>query len=928
MSHLRPTKDNRTTYDEKTGAVRSFFGTELVTPISDAKRGFSSMAKADDFITVNSDLFKLKNITLDRAEEREGAASSSLRYVQSHHGIPVYHASLVIGQRKDDGSVSSVMNSVDYDLPKALGPDQVKLSAEQVLANLHERFDSQFEHITLADPVLYIYRHKAPSEPDPHRSHRPIRDTMLALATGKANTVYLAWQVLMDTREPSGEWKLMLDAVDGTLIAVEDRRLDATRKGLVFWPDPVRSKKDDSLSWSTAEATLNNECVEVEIQNLDAPVNNKYKLNGTWIESIDYQSPTFTPPETTTDFKFGSKTDGFLSVMAYYYLDRLITDLRGLGCTQFNSATTKVKVDAQGYTIDNSSSTQDSNGNLIILLGKGGVPDAADPAVVVHEYGHSIYRLMGISSSSPYSYEQGWCDLLAACWLDRFNDHLYQREEVFAWDNCPAVHWDATRRLDRTERFNDPGFSSYGHDLKGSIFATALWDWYLNIGGNSENSGVRKWAADEVIRTYLDMLVVLDSHEDQKEDYKKLGNALMAADVNRTGGLYKKVIWDAFRRRGAWSDFTPAGNVDLYVRDSETDTGEHASPQVHWTSPDIWVRNNPPPADPSDPSDPNHGEDPEAGHQNPINEAPNYLYVRVRNRGSQDAAANAFTVEAFHCNPATAMQWPGDFNPMGTLSLDQPVPANGGSARVGPFIWTPSVAGHECLLAVVKGANDQTIADDVKAKGAVDHWKLVRFDNNVGQRNVTPVPATPGGKTQTSFLIRGTSHSSNNTLCLDATPLPDDTKISIRVARSITDTAKSMSGFTVREQNNRWTTLALAGGKAGSLVDFPLATNEERSVHLEIDFSYKAKHLQRYPVVASQEQDGIIAGRLTLEIIAVKESEDYVYGNTNTLELHVLNCKYRKMISPHHQVPFQTIKDALARGFNGCRYCLPEHNTD
>ena len=137
MSKLQPTKDNRTTYDEKTGAVRSFFGTELVTPISDAKRGFSSLAKADDFITVNSDLFKLRNITLDRAEDREGAASSSVRYVQSQHGIPVYHAALVIGQRKDDGSVSSVMNSVDYDLPKALGPDQVKLSAEQILASLH-----------------------------------------------------------------------------------------------------------------------------------------------------------------------------------------------------------------------------------------------------------------------------------------------------------------------------------------------------------------------------------------------------------------------------------------------------------------------------------------------------------------------------------------------------------------------------------------------------------------------------------------------------------------------------------------------------------------------------------------------------------------------------------------------------------------------
>jgi hypothetical protein len=349
----------------------------------------------------------------------------------------------------------------------------------------------------------------------------------------------------------------MVDAINGELIAVKDRRMNATLKGYVFWPDPIRSKQDETLSWNTDENTLNQERVEVDLQNLDNPVNGIYKLNGDWIESLNYIPPDVTPPETTVDFKYGAKQDGFLSVMAYYYLDRLITDLRGLGCTQFNDGTTKVKLDAQaglksdGTDDDSSFSTQDSIGNLIIGLGRGGVPDASDPAVVAHEYGHSVYRLMGIGGTDPYSYEQGWCDLLAALWLDRYNEHQFQREEVFAWDNCPAVHWDDTRRLDRAERFDHAGFSGYGHDLKGSIYATVLWDWFLNIGGNSSNSGVRQWAADEVIRTYLDMLVFLDTNEDQKEDYKKLGNALINADVTRTGGLYKKVIWDAFRRRGA-----------------------------------------------------------------------------------------------------------------------------------------------------------------------------------------------------------------------------------------------------------------------------------------------------------------------------------------------------------------------------------------
>jgi hypothetical protein len=44
--------------------------------------------------------------------------------------------------------------------------------------------------------------------------------------------------------------------------------------------------------------------------------------------------------------------------------------------------------------------------------------------------------------------------------------------------------------------------------------------------------------------------------------------------------------------------------------------------------------------------------------------------------------------------------------------------------------------------------------------------------------------------------------------------------------------------------------------------------------------------------------------------------------------LHTLNCAFRRAMSPQNQVPFQTIKDALARGYNGCKYCLPEYSSD
>jgi len=365
--------------------------------------------------------------------------------------------------------------------------------------------------------------------------------------------------------------------------------------------------------------------------------------------------------------------------------------------------------------------------------------------------------------------------------------------------------------------------------------------------------------------------------------------------------------------------------VDVYIRDSTSDTGDQPSGLPHWESPDIWVRNNPPPIDPNDPNDPNYGEDPGAGHQPPINNAPNYLYVRIYNRGSQAAAG--LSVKAYRCDPGTGMIWPDHFNLLGMLPVTIPVPpSNSGSVRVGPFIWTPQIVDHECLLAIVSGPDDHAIPDVYS--GQLEHSLLVRFDNNVGQRNVNPAPSTPGGKTKMSFLVRGTTHPSINTLHMDSSSLPPDTEIVVRVSRSMTDQAESLAGFVKKSQNSIWSNLALPAGSIGSIVGFPLANSEAKHVMVDIDFSYKAEHMKRYPIVVSQEQDGEIAGRLTIEITAVKESEDYVYGNMRSHELHTLNCSFRKAMSPRNQVPFQTIKDALARGYNGCAFCLPAYNSN
>ncbi len=352
--------------------------------------------------------------------------------------------------------------------------------------------------------------------------------------------------------------------------------------------------------------------------------------------------------------------------------------------------------------------------------------------------------------------------------------------------------------------------------------------------------------------------------------------------------------------------------ADLFIRDSNTDTGVYPSPVPHWTSPDIWVRN----ADPSTP-----GEDPSEGHQIPILNQINYLYARVENRGS--ANATGISVEAYHCNPGTGMLWPDDFASMGTQSLPGNI-AVSGSEIYGPFPWTPTVADHECLLAIVDAGNDPNTLP--MFYNSVPHWHLVRFDNSVGQRNVHPVMMSAGGRMTTSLRIRGGLVRTTNRIRLDASVLPVDTSIRVTLANSIA----SQANFTALNQissNSRFTTFEMSGQNIGQIDGFDLRAREDRNLKLLVDFSFQANHEEHYPMIVSQYQEGIVAGEMTIDFIAIKESNDYFYGNPKSKEMHTIHCPFWNIISPKNKIPFNNAEEGIRRGYNGCAFCLSEHDT-
>jgi hypothetical protein len=92
----------------------------------------------------------------------------------------------------------------------------------------------------------------------------------------------------------------------------------------------------------------------------------------------------------TNTFVFRRDDERFEQVMAYFWVDQAQEYLQSLG---FGSTLRPVNAESQDvrinqYGVDNSFSWDKHD---YIRLGKGGVDDAEDAEVIVHEYGHAVH---------------------------------------------------------------------------------------------------------------------------------------------------------------------------------------------------------------------------------------------------------------------------------------------------------------------------------------------------------------------------------------------------------------------------------------------------------------------------------------------------------------------------------------------------------
>jgi hypothetical protein len=253
----------------------------------------------------------------------------------------------------------------------------------------------------------------------------------------------------------------------------------STGTGRVFLPNPVADLQNESLTdqKDADYAALQPAYHTVTLTDLDG----SGTLTGRWARVV---SETGDPARSATNtFVYNRHDDRFEQVMAYYWITQAQRYIQSLGFGRgtfppVNMQSQRVRINQ--YGADNSFATDHPKDEL--RFGKGGVDDAEDAEVILHEYGHAIHFSQNFSfDGEGGAISEGFGDYWAA-----------DVSNIVAPTPDPAcvADWDSTsytstvphclRRVDTSLHYPEDLNGEVHHD--GQIWSRALWDIRTALG--------------------------------------------------------------------------------------------------------------------------------------------------------------------------------------------------------------------------------------------------------------------------------------------------------------------------------------------------------------------------------------------------------------------------------------------------------------
>ena len=328
----------------------------------------------------------------------------------------------------------------------------------------------------------------------------------------------LIWRIHVSPAHAPGAWEVIIDAQTGELIQILDqlkRRYSSDQKdatlslktrmangqGLIWDPDPITyagvqyGGNFQDLEDADNDS-LNNQRFQVTLQDITQGTDDLYRLIGPYVEidgTIDepWNPPALAHPDS---FLFTRSNDDFEAVMVYYHIDASQRYVQSLNIGRDIQAT-GVRANPHGLgDEDNSWYYPPHNA---ISFGDGGVDDAEDVEVILHEYAHAL-----LADSSPVpiyaddseggAYEEGFADY----WAVSYTRSLMESgrvprgdwRQIFDWDAGQGTIWrgrmldDNLKYPDDATCISDPDAISCNIYRDGVIWANAMMSIWEELG--------------------------------------------------------------------------------------------------------------------------------------------------------------------------------------------------------------------------------------------------------------------------------------------------------------------------------------------------------------------------------------------------------------------------------------------------------------
>ena len=405
---------------------------------------------------------------------RRGLSGTTVRFHQVVGDLPVYRGELAVTYNHE-GEVRTVASSyrTRAEMPTSAQSISVAEAESIALTYLGVGLDLGFEARLSVDVKT---------------------SSVIDVLDGRSHLVH---QVDFDGFGPLHGWRVMVDSAGGQVLRAVDTNHYATGSGRAFLPDPLSSATvaygapgfSDNSDQDSPEMTAESPFVDLLDITEDSGT---FSLVGPWAEQLDWDSPfngDFSQNSSTWDFT--RQADAFEAVNVYYHIDaymRYLNVTLGLDIRPYQYAT-GVRYDPSGFSGADNSSYSTGTGRL--RFGEGGVDDAEDADVVIHELGHGLHDWVtsgGLSQNQGLS--EGVGDYAAVAYSRGFPGQWTDSDPAYNW----TFSWDGHNPFwgGRVTNWNDT--RTYPDDLTGSIhtdgqfWASCNIDIYEIIGATNTDT--------------------------------------------------------------------------------------------------------------------------------------------------------------------------------------------------------------------------------------------------------------------------------------------------------------------------------------------------------------------------------------------------------------------------------------------------------